>query len=65
MMMVSRCQYQGTTPTNNNICDECDLYLHTCQAVATDDGYAVGSECGDYFYCEGCQQHSCSYKSLN
>ena len=56
------CKYVGRTPLDNSMCLNCELFLNTCSPVASDDGYAGGSECGCYL-CEGCDEYDCMYKN--
>lgn len=59
--MNSICKFIGRTPLNNRMCLCCPLFLETCTPIASDDGYALGSEC-DRYLCSGCKVESCIYK---
>lgn len=63
-MMRPVCQYSGMTPMSNTICRRCQLFLQTCIPIASDDGYAMGSECGIYL-CEGCLRECRYAESVN
>ena len=56
------CFYQNKTPLDNNICNQCSLYLVTCMPTASDSGYSHG-EC-DCFLCSGCNRDDCFNKEL-
>jgi len=45
------CFYKGTTPLNNFLCNNCELFLSTCTPMAGHDGLALASEC-DIYLCE-------------
>lgn len=53
--MSGSCLYQNLTPMNNVHCLNCGLFLESCIPIADQFGYALGSECDQYF-CESCTQ---------
>lgn len=63
MYKYPKCHFAGTTPQNNIICCNCPEYLIVCQPIASEDGYAFGSEC-DSWFCEGCTLTDCPFKSI-
>ena len=47
------CHYAGVVHLENTMCWRCSLFLHTCTPIASESGYALGSEL-DCILCEGC-----------
>lgn len=53
--MLNKCAYASTTPLFT--CCSCILFLETCSYVVSEDGYALDSECGDYYFCSRCNEN--------
>lgn len=51
--MFQGCLFQNLTPMDNQHCMNCTLFLDVCIPIADRFGYALGSECDQYF-CESC-----------
>ena len=52
--MINKCVFSGKTPLH--FCRNCPLLLETCCFIVTEDGYALGAECSDYYLCPKCTE---------
>jgi hypothetical protein len=57
--MYTQCRYYNTTPLF--ACYSCPYFLETCSYVVSQDGYALGSECGQFYLCQFCND-DCIYR---
>ncbi|GEM_PF-3443953 len=58
--MYSQCMFKSTTPLF--ACYNCKLFLETCTFIVSNEGFALGAECGDFYLCLFCQS-DCIFKS--
>lgn len=59
--MLNECIYKNTTPLFAFY--NCNLFLETCFYIVSNDGYALDSECGDFYLCCKCNEN-CIFKTF-